>query len=72
MMKNLGASDRIIRLIIAAVIVTLYMTGIVGGTLGITLVVLSAIFILTSFVGVCPLYLPFGFSTLRRKKQEAS
>lgn len=70
-MKNMGAGDRIVRLIIAAVLVTLYVKGILTGTLGISLIVLSAILALTSFVSICPLYLPFGLSTLRRKKEGA-
>ncbi|NOT73451.1 MAG: DUF2892 domain-containing protein [Cyclobacteriaceae bacterium] len=68
MKKNMGSVDRIIRLIIAAVVVALYYTGTITGTLGIVLMVLAAVFVLTSLVSVCPLYLPFGLSTLMRKK----
>jgi hypothetical protein len=67
MKKNMGSADRIIRVIIAAVLITLYFTGILTGTLGIVLVGLSVIFVLTSLVSFCPLYLPFGLSTLRKK-----
>jgi hypothetical protein len=67
MKKNMGSADRIIRVIIAAVFVTLYFTGIIGGTVGLILIALSAIFVLTSVVGFCPLYLPFGLNTLRKK-----
>ncbi|CAN5358254.1 hypothetical protein BH10BAC4_BH10BAC4_20330 [soil metagenome] len=63
----MGSADRIIRVIIAAIIIALYYTGVISGTLGIVLIVLSAVFVLTSFVSVCPLYLPFGLSTLRKK-----
>ena len=68
MEKNMGLADRNIRVIIAAIIVTLYITKIITGTLGIILIVLSAVFLLTSLVGFCPLYLPFGLNTLRKKK----
>ncbi len=63
----MGSADRIIRVMIAAIFVTLYFTGVIAGTLGIVLIALSVIFVLTSLVSVCPLYLPFGLSTLRRK-----
>ena len=67
MKKNLGTFDRIIRVIVAAIFVSLFASGIVTGTWGIILVVLAAVLLLTSLVSFCPLYLPFGLDTLRRK-----
>ena len=67
MKKNMGSADRIIRVIIAAVLVTLYFAGAVTGTVGIVLIAFSVIFILTSLIGFCPLYLPFRLSTMRKK-----
>ena len=67
MKKNMGAFDRIFRILVAVVAVNLYATDVVAGTWGIVMIVFAAVFLLTSFVGVCPLYLPFGISTLRRK-----
>ena len=69
MKKNMGIADRIIRLIITAVIAVLYFTHILTGVLGIVLLVLAGIFLLTSIVGFCPLYFPFRLSTLSRKKE---
>ena len=63
----MGSADRVIRVIIAAVFVTLYFTGMIGGTLGLILIALSAIFVLTSVVSFCPLYSLFGLNTLRKK-----
>jgi hypothetical protein len=63
MKKNMGSADRIIRLILAAVMVGLYFGGIVSGTIGIVLLVLAGVFVLTSFVSFCPLYTIFGLST---------
>lgn len=68
MKKNMGNSDRIIRILIAVVLGVLYYQGIISGTLGIVLLVLGSIFVLTSFVSFCPLYAPFGISTCKRKK----
>ena len=63
MKKNMGNADRIIRLIIAAIIVTLYFTNVITGTLGISLLVVSGVFALTSFVKFCPIYALFGMKT---------
>lgn len=59
----MGSADRIIRIIIAAIVGVLYFTGTISGTLGIILLILAGIFLLTSFIGFCPLYAPFGMST---------
>ncbi|NNL82085.1 MAG: DUF2892 domain-containing protein [Winogradskyella sp.] len=67
MKKNMGNADRGIRLGIALLIVILYFTEILQGTLAYILLALSAIFVLTSFVSFCPLYAPFGLSTCKRK-----
>lgn len=66
MKKNMGNADRLIRLVIAAIFVVLYFTGTVTGTVGIVLLVLAAVFTLTSLVSFCPLYAPFGISTCKK------
>ena len=63
MKKNMGSADRIIRVIIAVIIAVLYYTGVISGTLGIVLLVLGGVFVLTSLISFCPLYLPFGIKT---------
>ncbi|MFN8285091.1 MAG: DUF2892 domain-containing protein [Chitinophagales bacterium] len=63
MKQNVGTIDKAIRIAIAAVIAILYFTHVISGTLAIILLIFAAIFIATSFVGFCPLYLPFGIST---------
>ncbi len=68
MKKNMGSVDRIIRILIAAVIAVLYFTNIIGGTLGIILLIVGGVFLLTSFVSSCPLYMPFGISTCKTKE----
>lgn len=69
MKKNMGNVDRIIRVIIAAVIAVLYFSNILSGTLGIVLLALSVIFVLTSLVSFCPLYAPFGIKTCASEKK---
>lgn len=61
--KNMGTVDRSIRLVIAATIAILIFTGNLSGTVAIILGILAAVFVLTSLVGTCPLYLPFGLSS---------
>jgi hypothetical protein len=63
----MGTADRIARLLIAAVIAILYFTNVITGTLGIVLLVLAGVFVLTSLISFCPLYLPFGISTCKTK-----
>lgn len=67
MKKNMGTADRIIRVIIAAIIAVLYFTGIIPGTLGVILLILAVVFVLTSLISFCPLYAPFGISTCKNK-----
>lgn len=68
MKTNMGPVDRIARLVIAAIIAALYFTNIITGTIGIVLLVLAGVFLLTSFIGFCPLYILFGFNTCNKKK----
>lgn len=68
MKKNMGTIDRIIRLVIAAVITLLYFNNTITGTLGIILMVLAGVFVLTSLVSFCPLYTLVGINTCKAKK----
>lgn len=63
MTKNMGVADRVIRILIALAIATLYFTHHLSGTLAIVLEVVAIVFVVTSFLGWCPGYLPFGLST---------
>jgi len=67
MKRNMSNTDRIIRVVLAALFAYLYFGGIVSGTWGIVLLVLAGIFLLTSIVAFCPLYVPFKISTYKSK-----
>ena len=69
MKKNMGGVDKLIRLVVAAIFVTLNLLEVVSGTLGIVLLALAGIFALTSLISFCPLYLPFGISTTPKEKK---
>lgn len=63
MKTNTGIADRMIRILIAALIAILYLTNVISGTLAIVLLGIAAIFLVTGFIGTCPIYLALGFST---------
>lgn len=65
MKLNVGNIDRAVRILAAAVLAFLYFQGTVTGTLGIVLLIAAAVFALTGFVGMCPLYRVFGISTCK-------
>jgi len=67
MKKNMGSIDRTLRLLVAVLFVVLYATEVITGTWGIIVMVLAIIFAVTGFIGFCPLYLPFGISTMKKK-----
>jgi predicted branched-subunit amino acid permease len=63
MAKNMGKTDRIIRVLLAVVVAVLYFTKVIEGPVAIILGILAIIFLLTSVVSFCPLYAPFKLST---------
>lgn len=63
----MGGVDRILRFLLAALIVVLYAYEYISGTLAIVLLIVAGIFILTSFISFCPLYYPFGIKTCKTK-----
>lgn len=65
----MGNADRLVRILLAVVFAILYFTKTVEGTFGIVLLVLGAVFLLTSFISFCPLYTILGINTCPAKKQ---
>ncbi len=68
MKKNMGTVDKVIRILVAVVVVVLFLTHVITGVLAYILLALAAVFVVTSILGFCPIYLPFGIST--KKKEE--
>lgn len=66
MKKNMGLIDKVIRILVAVVVIALSITGVIKGTLMIILLIVAGIFILTSLLGFCPGYLPFGLNTEKK------
>ena len=70
MKKNMGNLDRTIRLLIAVVIGMFYLTGAVTGTMATILLIIALIFVLTSLIKFCPLYVPFKICTIKKSTTE--
>ncbi|RED50613.1 YgaP family membrane protein [Seonamhaeicola aphaedonensis] len=70
MKKNMGATDKAFRILVAIIVGILYFNDIISGTLGIILLIVSGIFILTSIISFCPLYAPFKISTCKIKENK--
>jgi Protein of unknown function (DUF2892) len=68
-MKNMGNIDRGLRLIAVVAIAAAYWAGMLAGPLAIGLGIVALAFFVTSLVGTCPIYLPFGLSTRGRSSQ---
>jgi len=67
MKKNIGTTDKVIRILVAVIFVVLYFTHVVSGVLGIIFLAIAAMFVVTSILGVCPLYVPLGLNTGKKE-----
>lgn len=67
MKTNMGGADRAVRVVLAIVFAALWYTGTVSGALGTVLLVLAVVFLGTSAIGFCPLYMPLGINTCGKK-----
>ena len=65
----MGTVDKVVRILAAITIIGLYFASIISGTVAIVLLIIACIFILTSFMSFCPLYLPFSISTRIKENQ---
>ena len=70
MTKNMGAIDRLIRIILAIIIVVLLLNGSVAGTFALILGVFAIAFLGTSAIGWCPLYRPMNINTKKTKQKQ--
>ena len=68
MKKNMGSADKAVRLLVAVLVLVLALTKVITGTLAIVLLILAAVFVLTSVVSFCPLYTLFGINTCKKKE----
>lgn len=66
MKNNMGKTDKIIRILVAVIIGILHYVGVISGTIGLILLALAIVFLLTSFIGFCPIYTLLGINTCKR------
>lgn len=70
MKRNMGGVDKLVRLIVALIIILAYFNNTIEGILGIILLIIAGIFIVTSLISFCPLYAVFGIDTSIKKKKK--
>ena len=68
MKKNVGSIDKIIRYLLAALFIILFIFNVVSGLFGYILLALAVIFILTSLLNFCPIWWMIGANTCKIKK----
>lgn len=68
MRKNMGAADKLIRLVVAAIIAILFFMEVITGKLALVLLIVAVVFVLTSLISFCPLYGFLGINTCHTKK----
>jgi hypothetical protein len=66
MKTNMAILDRILRVLLVAFVAVLFFTGVLSPVAAIILGILSVVFLVTAFVGFCPLYRLLGISTKRK------
>ena len=69
MKQNIASYDRALRTLIALTVGILYLTNQITGAAAVALGTLAVIFLLTSFMGFCPIYAAFRISTKRTEKK---
>ena len=66
---NMGIIDRTVRILLALAIAILIILKVLTGIPAIVLGIIGGIFVVTSLVGTCPIYLPFKISTKKKEKK---
>jgi hypothetical protein len=69
MKANLGMFDKVVRILAAVAIATLYFMNVITGTTAIILLIVAIIFVLTSLISFCPLYYLLGIKTRKKTIQ---
>ena len=67
MVKNMGAGDRVTRIVVATAIGALLVAGRISGIAAIALSIIAAVLLITGLVARCPGYVPFGINTAHRR-----
>lgn len=66
----MGSFDRTLRIILAIVLVLLIVFKQLTGIAAIIFGIIAVAFLITSIIGVCPIYLPFKINTAKGEQKE--
>lgn len=72
MKKNIGNTDKLIRLLLALLVAVLYFFGFISGTLAIILGILALVLVVTSMVSFCGLYTILGINTCKTRTEKGA
>jgi hypothetical protein len=70
--RNVGILDRIVRIVLGAVLLPaglFVLGGLQGSVLGLLIAGFGVLGLVTGSTGYCPLYVPFGISTLEKERE---
>jgi hypothetical protein len=70
MKKNVGSIDKVIRIILAVLIVILAITHVITGTLAVVMLILAGIFVITTLISFCPIWWALGFGTAKKELEK--
>ncbi|GAB3897728.1 hypothetical protein GCM10028803_16230 [Larkinella knui] len=68
MKRNMGFGDKVVRLLIACILIALFIADVLNGVWAVVAMTGAGLLIATSFMNFCPLYAVFGIRTNHRKK----
>lgn len=70
MKTNMGSADKLIRLLLAIVLILLFYFEVLTDSLGIIALIGALVLTITSLINFCPLYSIFRLSTLNNKDKQ--
>jgi len=68
---NIGSTDKLVRLLLAIILILLFYFEVLTDTLGIVALILALVLTVTSLINFCPLYPLFKINTAKKKEKEA-
>ena len=68
MLKNIGKTDRFIRIAFALIVAVLYFTNRISGPAAVILGILAVVLLVTGLIRFCPIYWPFKLSTNKKSR----
>jgi len=69
MKTNIGSTDKLIRLLLAIVLILLFYFEVLTDTLGIVALIGALVLTVTSLINFCPLYPLFKINTAKKKEK---